>query len=91
MPVEQGDARSKQRAPGLGQRSERSARLIEQLGARELDELEASAVEDELAAEKAVGLTSVRAFTRRRAERDGLSRGHDLVKATLGKRHSLYS
>jgi transposase len=53
-----------------GQRSERSARLIDQL-ALDFEELEASATEDELAAEKAVDqTTTVRAFTRRRAERD---------------------
>jgi transposase len=53
-----------------GQRSERSARLIDQL-ALDFEELEASATEDELAAERAAALTTtVRAFTRRRAERD---------------------
>ena len=53
-----------------GQRSERSARLIDQL-ALEFEELEASATEDELAAEQAAAkTTTVRAFTRRRAERD---------------------
>ena len=53
-----------------GQRSERSARLIDQL-ALEFEELEATATEDELAAEQAVAkTTTVRAFTRRRAERD---------------------
>jgi transposase len=53
-----------------GQRSERSARLIDQL-ALDFAELEASATEDELAAEQAVAqTTTVRAFTRRRAERD---------------------
>jgi transposase len=52
-----------------GQRSERSARLIEQL-ALEFEELQASATEDELAAEQAAArATKVRAFTRRRAER----------------------
>jgi transposase len=51
-----------------GQRSERSARLIDQL-ALEFEEL--SATEDELAAEQAAAKTTpVRAFTRRRAERD---------------------
>ena len=49
-----------------GQRSERSARLIDQL-ALEFEELEASATEDELAAETAVAkTTSVRGFTRKR-------------------------
>jgi transposase len=53
-----------------GQRSERSARLIDQL-ALEFEELEASATEDELAAEQAAArTTTVRAFTRRGAERD---------------------
>ena len=51
-----------------GQRSERSARLIEQL-ALALEELEADATEDELAAERAVAKTTVRGFTRKRAER----------------------
>jgi transposase len=52
-----------------GQRSERSARLIEQLSLA-FEELEASAAEDELAAEAAVAkATTVRAFTRRAAER----------------------
>src|SRR5271154_5009214 len=53
-----------------GQRSERSARLIEQLSL-EFEELAASATEDELAAEIAVAKTSnVRAFTRRPPERN---------------------
>src|SRR5580698_9912758 len=53
-----------------GQRSERSARLIDQL-ALEFEELEASATEDELAAEQAAArTTTVLAFTRRGAERD---------------------
>ena len=53
-----------------GQRSERSARLIDQL-TLEFEELEASATEDELAAEQAVAkTTTVRSFSRRRAERD---------------------
>jgi transposase len=53
-----------------GQRSERSARLIEQLSL-EFEELAASATEDELAAEMAVAkTTNVRAFTRRPAERN---------------------
>ena len=53
-----------------GQRSERSARLIDQL-ALEFEELSATASEDELAAEQAAAKTTpVRAFTRRRAERD---------------------
>ena len=53
-----------------GQRSERSARLIDQL-ALAFEELEAGATEDELAAETAVAKTmSVRGFTRKRAERN---------------------
>ena len=53
-----------------GQRSERSSRLIDQL-ALTFEELQASATEDELAAEKAVAkVTSVRGFTRRRPERN---------------------
>jgi transposase len=53
-----------------GQRSERSARLIEQLSL-EFEELAASATEDELAAEKAVAKTAnVRPFTRRPSERN---------------------
>jgi transposase len=53
-----------------GQRSERSARLIDQL-ALGFEELEASATEDELAAEKAVArTTTVAGFTRRRPERN---------------------
>lgn len=52
-----------------GQRSERSARLIEQL-ALTFEELEADATEDELAAERAVAkTTTVRGFTRKRTER----------------------
>src|ERR1700710_2224140 len=53
-----------------GQRSERSSRLIDQL-ALTFEELEASASEDELAAEKAVArTTTVRGFTRTRPERN---------------------
>ena len=53
-----------------GQRSERSSRLIDQL-ALMFEELEASATEDELAAEKAVArTTTVRGFTRTRPERN---------------------
>ena len=52
-----------------GQRSERSSRLIDQL-ALTFEELEADATEDELAAERAVAkTTTVRGFTRTRAER----------------------
>ena len=53
-----------------GQRSERSARLIDQL-ALTFEELEASATEDELVAEKAVAkATTVAGFTRKRPERN---------------------
>jgi transposase len=53
-----------------GPRSERSARLIDQL-ALQFEELEASATEDELAAEIAVAkTTSVVGFTRKRPERN---------------------
>ena len=52
-----------------GQRSERSSRLIDEL-ALTFEELEAGATEDELAAEQAVAkVTTVRGFTRKRAER----------------------
>jgi transposase len=52
-----------------GQKSERSLRLIEQL-ALTFEELEATATEDELAAERAVAkVSTVRGFTRQRAER----------------------
>jgi transposase len=53
-----------------GQRSERSARLIDQL-ALDFEELEAGATEDELAAEKAAAkTTTVQGFMRKRPERD---------------------
>jgi transposase len=53
-----------------GQRSERLARLIDQL-ALAFEELEASATEDKLAAEQAVAkTTTVAGFTRKRPERD---------------------
>jgi transposase len=53
-----------------GQRSEHSARLIDQL-ALTFEDLEASATEDELAAEKAVArTTTVAGFTRKRPERN---------------------
>ncbi len=52
-----------------GQRSERKARLLDQLELQ-LEELEANATEDELAAEQAAAKTStVKAFTRRRPSR----------------------
>jgi transposase len=53
-----------------GPRSERSSLLVEQL-ALSFEELEASATEDELAAEKAVAkTTTVAGFTRKRPERN---------------------
>jgi transposase len=53
-----------------GQKSERSERLIDQL-ALAFEEAEASATQDELAAEKAVAdTTTVRGFTRQRPERN---------------------
>jgi len=52
-----------------GQRSERSSRLVDQL-ALTFEELEASATEDELAAERAVARTTVRGFTRTRPDRN---------------------
>src|SRR5271169_4505330 len=53
-----------------GQRSERSARLIEQL-ALAFEELEAGATEDELAAETAVArTTTVAGFMRKRPDRN---------------------
>src|SRR3954464_7793285 len=53
-----------------GQKSERSARLIDQL-ALTFEELEATATEDELAAEQAVAKTTTGVgFTRQRAERN---------------------
>src|ERR1700692_2816757 len=53
-----------------GQRSERSSRLIDQLTLT-FEELESSAIEDELAAERAVArTTTVRGFTRTRPERN---------------------
>jgi transposase len=52
-----------------GQRSERKARLLDQLEL-ELEELEASASEDELAAEQAAArTTTVKSFTRKRPSR----------------------
>jgi len=53
-----------------GQRSERSARLLDQMELQ-LEELEAAATEDELAAEKAAAKTTnvVAAFSRKRSSR----------------------
>jgi transposase len=60
----------KMRRELYGQRSERGARLLDQMEL-ELEELEAAASEDELAAERAAmgERTSVRAFTRQRPAR----------------------
>ncbi len=59
----------KLRRDRFGQRSERSARLLDQLELQ-LEELEATATEDDLAAEKAVArTTTVAAFTRKRPTR----------------------
>jgi len=62
----------KMRREMYGPRSERKARLLDQLEL-ELEELEAAAAEDELAAERAVSAagdtTAVRAFTRKKPSR----------------------
>jgi transposase len=57
----------KMRRDVYGQRSERGARLLDQMEL-ELEELEAAASEDELAAERAAAAadTTVRSFTRKR-------------------------
>jgi transposase len=52
----------------FGARNERKARLIDQMELQ-LEELEAAATEDEVAAEKAAVTTQVRAFTRRKPAR----------------------
>jgi transposase len=52
----------------FGPRNERKARLVDQMELQ-LEELEAAATEDELAAEKAAATTQVRAFTRGRPAR----------------------
>jgi transposase len=52
----------------FGARNERKARLIDQMELQ-LEELEAAATEDEVAAEKAAATTSVCAFTRRKPAR----------------------
>jgi len=52
----------------FGPRNERKARLIDQMELQ-LEELEAAASEDEIAAEKAAATTQVRAFTRRKPAR----------------------
>jgi transposase len=60
----------KMRRDVYGQRSERGARLLDQMEL-ELEELEAAASEDELAAERAAAAadTTVRSFTRKRPSR----------------------
>ncbi len=73
-----------------GQRSERSERLIDQL-ALAFEEAEATATQDELAAEKAVALaTNVRGFTRKRPDRntfpDHLPRERVVIEAADGVR-----
>ena len=52
----------------FGPRSERQARLLDQMELQ-LEELEAAAAEDEIAAEQAAASTPVRAFTRRKPSR----------------------
>ena len=52
-----------------GQRSERAARLIDQLSLT-FEELATSATEDELAAEQAVARTTISGFTRKRPDRN---------------------
>jgi transposase len=52
----------------FGPRNERKARLLDQLELA-LEELQAAATEDEVAAEKAAATTQVRAFTRRKPAR----------------------
>jgi transposase len=68
-----------------GQRSERTARLVEQLEL-ELEDLVAAATEDELAAQAAAAATSqVRPFTRKRPVRkpwpDGIERERVVIEA----------
>jgi transposase len=58
----------KLRREKFGQRSERSARLLDQLELQ-LEDLEASATEDDLEAEKAATTSAVAAFTRKRPSR----------------------
>ena len=64
----------KMRRDAYGQRSERGARLLDQMEL-ELEELEAAASEDELAAERAAAAadTTVRSFTRKRPSRKPLA------------------
>jgi transposase len=66
-----------------GPRSERTARLLDQLELQ-LEEAEADATEDELAAEQATRSTPVKSFERKRpmrAERAKLSRHNAIAKA----------
>ena len=67
-----------------GQRSERTARLVEQLEL-ELEDLVAAATEDELAAQAAAAAPSVRAFTRKRPVRkpwpDNIERERVVIEA----------
>jgi transposase len=58
----------KMRRELYGQRSERKARLLDQMELQ-LEELEADATEDEVAAQKAAATMAVRGFTRRRPAR----------------------
>lgn len=58
----------KMRRELYGPRSERKARLVEQMELQ-LEDLEADAAEDEAAAQKAASTTPVRAFTRRKPAR----------------------
>jgi hypothetical protein len=69
-----------------GQRSERSARLIDQL-ALTFEELETGAMEDEIAAERAVAMTTtVAGFTRKRPERNTFP-DHHLILGQLQQLH----
>src|SRR5262249_56042317 len=52
----------------FGPRNERKERLLDQLELQ-LEEMEAAAAEDEVAAEKAAATTEVRAFTRKKPAR----------------------
>ena len=65
-----------------GQRSERSARLVDQL-ALEFEELEASATEDEIAAEQAVARTTVRGFTRQRSVASRVHANEKIINSVI--------
>ena len=72
-----------------GPRSERSERLIDQL-ALQFEELEASATEDELAAERAVGKTTpVAGFSRKLPERNTFPEHLHRERLDLGGRLGL--